>query len=152
MQEKHVEWIKKIEEKEGRNIAIYREIQNLNSQKGNIKRNIEANIDGAIDTSNKFGDLFEYKSKLFVSDFYKLPLDKVETFNNYINRIRNVITNFHSQYKSYGDKESAIISKKIEMEKIDKEIQELEEQEKLIKAVFNQFEKLLKEYGYKIKR
>ena len=38
------------------------------------------------------------------------------------------------------------------MEKIDKEIQELEEQEKLIKAVLNQFEKLLKEYGYKIKK
>lgn len=152
LQEKHVEWIRKIKEKEERNIVIYREIQNLNSQKGNIRRNIEANIDGAIDTSNKFKDLFEYKSKLFVSDFYKLPLDKVETFNNYINRIRNVITNFHSQYKGYGDKESAIISKKMEMEKIDKEIQELEEQEKLIKAVLNQFEKLLKEYGYKIKK
>ena len=152
LQEKHVEWIKKIEEKEGRNTAIYREIQNLNSQKGNIRRNIEANIDGAIHTSNKFGDLFEYKSKLFVSDFYKLPLDKVETFNGYIERIQNTITDFRSQYKSYGDKESAIISKKMEMENIDQEIQVLEEEEKLIKTVLNQFEKLLKEYGYKIKK
>lgn len=152
LQEKHVEWIKKIEEMEGRNIAICREIQNLNSQKGNIRRNIEANIDRAIDTFNKFRDLFEYKSKLFGSDFYKLPLDKVKTFDNYVNGIKNIITDFHSQYKSYGDKESAIISKKIEMEKIDKEIQELEEQEKLIKAVLNQFEKLLEEYGYKIKK
>ena len=152
LQEKHVEWIKKIEEKEGRNTAIYREIQNLNSQKGNIRRSIEANIDGAIDTSNKFGELFEYKSKIFVSDFYKLPLDKFETFNNYLNRIRNVITNFRSQYEGYGGKESAIIRKKAEMEEIDKEIQELEKQEKLIKAVLNQFEKLLKEYGYKIKK
>lgn len=152
LQEKHVEWIKKIEEKEGRNTAIYREIQNLNSQKGNIRRSIEANIDGAIDTSNKFGELFEYKSKIFVSDFYKLPLDKFETFNNYLNRIRNVITNFRSQYEGYGGKESAIIRKKAEMEEIDKEIQELEKQEKLIKVVLNQFEKLLKEYGYKIKK
>lgn len=152
LQEKHVEWIKKIEEKEGRNTAIYREMQNLNSQKGNIRRNIEANIDQSIEISNRLGGLFEYTEKWFTEDFYKLSLKNVDTFNGYIERIQNTITDFRSQYKSYGDKESAIISKKMEMENIDQEIQVLEEEEKLIKTVLNQFEKLLKEYGYKIKK
>ena len=152
LQEKHVEWIKKIEEKEGRNTAICREMQKLNSQKGNIRRNIEANIDQSIEISNRLGGLFEYTEKWFTEDFYKLSLRNVDTFNGYIGRIQNTITNFRTQYKGYGDKESAIISKKTEMENIDQEIQVLEEEEKQIKTVLNQFEKLLKEYGYKIKK
>lgn len=148
LQENKELWATKIKEKEAKNDSIYRDIQNLNSQKGRIQREISSSVDKAKSICETIPQLFEFKEKWFSSDYYKLSLENLEKFNNYNQNLYNIINSFKDQNNNHSQKEASIVSKENEMKEIDKGIRQLEDEKRQIEQVLNRLMSLLQQIGY----